>query len=300
MLLAADTNRIVTFVSEYLGIDSWKDVLSIVLDVGIIAFLIYWVYKVFKDTRAGALARSIVGLFVLFYLAKLLNLSTVSALINVVLTALPVLIVVLFAPEIRKILENIGSRKLSDMLLDISKGKFRAEDETETETKRVIEEVVTAVMHMSETKTGALIVFERKNKLEGWDEQGTPVDAYITSRIVEQIFVPNTPLHDGAILIRNCRISAAQCVLPLTASTAVNRNLGTRHIAAIGASENADCVVVIVSEETGAVSVAIDGKIKRGFDAISLKSVLLEELLTHSEKAENTEKKTKNKRGGRK
>jgi diadenylate cyclase len=278
-LLASSGNGFATFITEYFGIDSWVDVLLIVLDIAIITFLIYETIKIFKGTRAFAFLKSILIILVFSYIAKLLNLSAVSALLNVILNVLPVLAVVLFAPEIRKLREELGNKKFTDILRNVFRSKSADEEEQRKETARIVNETVTAVMHMSESATGALIVFERNNSIAEWETQGTRLDAEITSRLLEQIFVRNTPLHDGAVLIIDGRVYAAQCVLPNTKNKNVSRELGTRHMAAIGASEEADCVVVVVSEETGTVSCAKGGQIERGFTADTLREYLTNELM---------------------
>lgn len=289
-LLASSGNGFTTFITEYFGIDSWVDVLLIALDIAIITFLIYETIKLFKGTRAFAFLKSILIILVVSYVAKLLNLSAVSSLLNVILNVLPVLAVVLFAPEIRKLLEELGSKRFTDVIKNVFRSRSADEEERRRETERIVNETVTAVMHMSESKTGALIVFERNNSIAEWETQGTRLDADVSSRLLEQIFVRNTPLHDGAVLIREGRVYAAQCVLPNTKNKNVSRELGTRHMAAIGASEETDCVVVVVSEETGTVSCTNAGQILRGFTADTLRDYLIGELLPDDGDGDDGEK----------
>ncbi|MBP1588490.1 MAG: diadenylate cyclase CdaA [Clostridia bacterium] len=277
--ILASGNGFTTFITEYFGIDSVLDIFLIILDIAIITFLIYETIKIFKGTRAFALLKSILLILVLSFIARLLNLNAVSSLLSVILNVLPVMAVVLFAPEIRKLLEDLGNRKFTDVIRNIFRSGGAESEQRKKATLGMINETVTAVEKMSGTKTGALIVFERKNSIAEWDSQGTLLDADVSSRLLEQIFVKNTPLHDGAVLVRDGKIYAAQCVLPNTRNKNISRELGTRHMAAIGASEELDCVVVVVSEETGTVSCTEGGKIYRGLDAEALRKFLEEKLL---------------------
>ncbi len=279
-----------TFITEYFGIESVLDLLLIILDIAIVAFVAYQVLKLFRGTKAAALVRSLIIILAMSVLARVMNLRVVSAILNVVLNVLPVLAVVLFAPEIRKMLEVLGSRKAGEAIRSIFKSRSAADEQKKVEMNRIIGETVSAVGNMAKTKTGALIVFERKNNISEWDAQGTKLDAVVSARLLEQIFVKNTPLHDAAVLIREGRIYAAQCVLPNTKNKDLNRELGTRHMAAIGASEEADCIVVVVSEETGTISCTKEGQIMRGLDINTLRTFLVEELVPKDAPAD-TEKK---------
>lgn len=279
VFLAVGLDRVVTFIAEYLGISSVLDAVLTLLDVAIISFAVYKIIELFKGTRAVALMKGIMFLFLLAYLSRIMKLNTVSALFNIILSVLPVLAVVLFQPEFRKLLEGMGKNKLSDIFKNIfdfrDEGTLAAKN---TEIQRIIDETADAVFDMSKKSIGALIVFERGNDIKEWDSQGTLLDSVVTSRLLKQIFIPNTPLHDGAVLIRKGRVYAAQCVLPLTGNTGVSRELGTRHRAAIGATEVADCVVVVVSEETGVVSFVKNGVIMRNMTGDALKSLLEDNL----------------------
>ena len=277
--ILASGNGFTTFITEYFGIDSALDVFLIILDIAIITFLIYETIKLFRGTRAFALLKSILLILVLSFIARLLNLNAVSSLLNVILNVLPVMAVVLFAPEIRKLLESLGNRKLTDIIRNIFSSGGAESEQRRIATMNMIGETVAAVEKMSAAKTGALIVFERKNSIAEWESQGTRLDADVSSRLLEQIFIKNTPLHDGAVLVRDGRIYAAQCVLPNTKNKNISRELGTRHMAAIGASEELDCVVVVVSEETGIISCTEGGRIYREMTADSLREFLEEKLL---------------------
>ena len=272
-------NRVMTFIAEYLGIDSVFSAILTVLDIVIVSFLVYKIITLFKGTRAASLMKGILFFFIIAFVARAIKMNTVSALFNIILSVLPVLVVVLFQPEFRKILEGMGNNNVTDIFRNFI--NLRDSDSVaavNAEMQRIIDETADAVLDMSKNRIGALIVFERQNDIKDWDAQGTLVDAAVTSRLLKQIFVPNTPLHDGAVIIRRGRIYAAQCVLPLTSSTNVSRELGTRHRAAIGATEAADCVVVVVSEETGIISFVKNGVIMRNMTVDALKSLLEDDL----------------------
>jgi len=283
-----------TFLIEYFGIESPYDVALIILDIAIVAFVSYHILKLFRGTKASALVRSIILILVMSLAARFLNLRVLTTILNVILNILPIIAVVLFAPEIRKMLEGLGSRKAGDAIKSIFKFKDTSDEQKRIEMNRVIGETVAAVGNMSKSKTGALIVFERKINISEWDAQGTKLDAVVSARLLEQIFVKNTPLHDAAVLIRNGRIYAAQCVLPNTKNKDLSRELGTRHMAAIGASEEADCIVVVVSEENGIVSCAKDGQIYRHLDTNSLRTFLVDELVPK----ETVKKEDRKNKGG--
>lgn len=279
----------ISYISGYLGINSVLEAILMVLDIAIVAFAIYKIVTLLKDTRAFSLLKGIIFIFLANYVAKLLKLNTVSAVLSIVLNVLPVLIVVLFAPEIRKILEGIGRKKFTDILRSIL-GKSAVSDEETAEIKRIVGETIDAVTAMSKTKTGAIIVFEINESVKNWDKQGTIIDARLSSRLLQQIFVVNTPLHDAAVIVREKRIYAAQCVLPLTENASISLELGTRHRAAVGASENADCMVVVVSEETGIISLAQAGKLTRNISPDYLKILLLDGLMPVNYASKKTKK----------
>ncbi len=284
-------DRMVEFIAQYLGIDSVWGAIITVLDIAIVSFAVYKLIQLLKNTRAVAILKGIIFIFIFSYIAGAIKLNTVSTVISTVLGILPVLVVVLFQPELRKMFENMGKNSVAGVLRNLFTVQDEAAVETKNnETRNIIEATVDAVFSMSKTYTGALIVFERNDDLKDWDAQGTVIDAEISSRMLKQIFVHNTPLHDGAVLIRNGRIYAAQCVLPLTSNTTISRELGTRHRAAIGATEERDCVVVVVSEETGIVSFVKNGVIMRNMTGEALKS-LLEDCLLEKMPEQNVKEK---------
>ncbi len=301
-------DRIFEFIAESLGIDTVLSAVLTVADIAIISFAIYKIIQLFRGTRAVSILKGIAFIFIFSYIARLIQLNTVSTVISTVLNILPVLIVVLFQPELRKIFEGMGKNgSVTQVLKSIFNIRdAEAIDEKNQKMSKIIDDTVDAVFSMSSTYTGALVVFEKTNDIKDWDSQGTIIDAEFSSRLLKQIFVHNTPLHDGAVLIRDGRIYAAQCVLPLTTNTSISRELGTRHRAAIGATEERDCIVVVVSEETGIVSFVKNGVIMRNMTGAALKCLLEDNLLEAVVTGAVTEKKKSGisklfgKRGGKK
>ncbi len=235
------------------------------VDIGIIAFIIYKAMNLIRETRAEQLLKGIVLLIIATKVSEFLQLHAVFWLLKNTMTVGVIAILIIFQPELRRVLEHLG------------RGKFFAKhDISEEDVENMIDEIVSATGDLSRVNTGALIVLEREIGLNEYIETGTPIDAVVTSRLLENVFVPNTPLHDGALIIRKNRIVAASCYLPLTQSQHLNKDLGTRHRAAIGITEISDSIVIIVSEETGVVSLAIEGKIQRYLDAKALKELIME------------------------
>ncbi len=235
-----------------------------VLDILVVAFFLYRIYILIRDTRATALLKGLIflGLFTVF--AGWLQLHVVSWILDKLMTVLIVALPIVFQPELRRALEQIG------------RGKFYVSSRmmNEVEWDRVIDDVVEAAMTMSANKIGALLVFERSVGLDDRIDTGIRIEGLVSKELLGNIFIVNTPLHDGAVIIRESRIMAAGCLLPLTRDHSLSSELGTRHRAAIGMSEQADCIVVVVSEETGIVSYTYGGHIYRGQDAESLRNVL--------------------------
>ena len=231
-----------------------------VLDILVVAFFLYRIYILIRDTRATALLKGLVFLGFFTVLAGWLQLHVVSWILDKLMTVL----IVVFQPELRRALEQIG------------RGKFYVSSRmmNEIEWDHVIDDVVDAAMVMSANKIGALIVFERSVGLDDRIDTGIRIEGLVSKELLGNIFIVNTPLHDGAVIIRENRVMAAGCLLPLTRDHSLSSELGTRHRAAIGMSEQADCVVVVVSEETGIVSYTYGGHIYRGQDAESLRNIL--------------------------
>lgn len=238
-----------------------------IIDIAIIAFVIYKLFSLLRNTRAEQVLKGLI--FVLFFasIADILNLNTVSWVMNQFLTVSLVFIIVVFQPELRSALERLG------------RGRSLFSSEKILRDERSIDELVSAMSSLSRQKIGALVVLEREVGLSDIIESGTKLDSDISSELLINIFIPNTPLHDGAVIIRKNTIAAAACYLPLSSSNTIAKELGTRHRAAIGISEKSDCLVVIVSEETGNISVAENGKINRYFDEESLRIRLKNELV---------------------
>ena len=240
-----------------------------VVDILVVAYIIYRVMKLLKDTSAARLAKGILILVLIMLFASFLRLTMISWLLRNALSVGVFAVVVIFQPELRRLLEQIGKGNLSRMLIP---------DTDPSVVESMIVATVSACADMSRTKTGALIVFERKERLGEIIATGTRVDAAPSAELIKNIFFKNAPLHDGAVLIEGDRIVAAKCILPVTQSD-VPKSFGTRHRAAVGMSETADSVLVVVSEETGAISVAIGGMLKRHLSPEILQKMLESELL---------------------
>ena len=237
-----------------------------VLDIVIVAYLVYKILGFIQETRAQQLVRGLVVLGIVFFLSDFLKLYLLNWLLRNFVTMGLFALIVLFQPELRRGLEQLGRR-------NIVSGQFRSLDKENA--IEVVKEIVAAVDDFSATRTGALIVFERETMLNDIIETGTIVDARISVRLLGNLFYEGSPLHDGAVIIRGDRIHAASCVLPLTEKKNIGRNLGTRHRAGLGVSEVSDALVIVVSEETGVISVAENGNFRRFMDLKSVEKKLL-------------------------
>ncbi|BFL76845.1 TIGR00159 family protein [Finegoldia sp. BIOML-A3] len=236
-----------------------------IIDIAIVAVCIYKLYMMIKETRAEQLVKGLVIIFIFVKISDSLKLYTVNWVLENMMTALAIMIIVVFQPELRKILETIGrSNILTKSFADIRGEKV----------DKCVEEIVHAVFSLSRQKIGALIIFERSTGLGDVVETGTVLNSAISSELLINIFIPNTPLHDGAVVIKNDTIKAAACFLPLSTEQSISKELGTRHRAAIGMSEKSDCLALIVSEETGGISIAEHGKINRYVDEPTLTKIL--------------------------
>lgn len=248
----------------YIG---WMDI----IDVIIVTYLLYKVIGLVRETRAQQVLKGIVVLLVLTPLSEWLQLDALNyILVNVMQIGIIALIIV-FQPELRRVLEKMGRFNVSSI--------FKSEQGTGSfDMDETIESIAISAGNMSFSKTGALIVIEKETKLGEIAGTGTMLDAVISTQLVENIFFHNSPLHDGAMIIRKNRVVAAGCYLPLTENNTIGKHFGTRHRAGIGISETADCVVVIVSEETGNISVAMSGRIESNFTPDTLRKKLAQEL----------------------
>lgn len=248
--------------------------ISAIIDILIVAFLLYRTYKLIIETRAELLLRGIIFILLLIPISYIFNLTMVYTIISKTITIGVLTLVIIFQPEIRRMLEHIGRSAFSDR---------RVLRDTDILT-RVVNDIVVAMDNLSHSKTGALIVIEQDTGLGDISETGTKIDALVSTSLLENIFVPNTPLHDGATIIRGDRILSSGCVLPLTANKDISKKLGTRHRAALGLSEVSDSLILIVSEETGTISLALNGKLVRNYDKDRLQKILVKILTTKIER----------------
>ena len=248
-----------------------------IIDILVMAFIIYKALEFLRDTRAGQLIKGIIILIAIYFVADWLELATIEWLLKTIVNSVIIVAAVIFQPELRRILEKVGRTGFkTTQLLD---GKQDAMVTT-------IEKVTRAAGTMQDQKIGALIVFEGKTQLGEIINTGTIIDAKPSASMINNIFFPKSPLHDGAMIIRDGRIYAAGCILPLTQRDDISSNLGTRHRAAIGMTENSDAVVLVVSEETGIISIVSNGQITRDYNAISANQELCR-LLLSDEQMEN-------------
>ena len=242
------------------------------VDIIIVALLIYGVVKLVRETRAGQLVKGLFLLVILFIISSYFNLVMVSRVLAYFFQFAFVAILIVFQPEIRKALEQVGRNNVGQSIAAVVTGRDRSYDRAQI--RKAINAVVDGVGILQQLKMGALIVFERKTKLGDIIETGTQINCEPSGQIVGNIFFNKAPLHDGAMIIRDGMIHAAGCILPLTKNTSVSAELGTRHRAALGVSEESDAVVVVVSEETGQITVAVNGVLARRFTRDTLRDVL--------------------------
>ncbi len=247
-----------------------------ILDILIVAYVIYKAIGFFKETRAKVLIKGLLLLFGLWILAQWLDLISIKWLLMKFFDYAIIAVAIIFQPELRHALEHVGHSSFSPF----TGGQTSKETEA---TFKAIEEISKACSVMSEQKIGALIVFERSTPLGEIMATGTKVDAAISQEIVGNVFYPKSPLHDGGMIVKENRVAAAGCILPLTSNNQLSKELGTRHRAAVGVSETSDAVVVVVSEETGTISICINGVITRNYNQITLKEKLYAELITVEE-----------------
>lgn len=252
-----------------------------IIDILVVSFIIYKAIEFMRETRSGQLVKGIVVLFCVFFISSAFNLVTIKWLLVQIFDYALVIVALVFQPELRRMLERVGQSNITTI------GKMQNYDAKNKAISDCIDSVCKAVSNMSDKKIGALIVFERKTMLGEIVNTGTVIDAAASYEMIGNIFFPKSPLHDGAVIIRDGKLYAAGCILPLTSNNGLNSQLGTRHRAAIGMSENSDAVVLVVSEETGTISLAVNGAIKRDYNAVTLKEELYNQLLTIEEKSNN-------------
>ncbi|MDR1570551.1 MAG: diadenylate cyclase CdaA [Oscillospiraceae bacterium] len=236
-----------------------------IFDVLIVAYLVYKLLMLTWETRASQVLKGLAVMLVVSWLSDLLKLRALNWIIMLIVNSGAVVVVVLFQPEIRRALEQLGSTNLID--------RVRVSPEQD-DSVHIILELISTMTNLARRKVGALIVIEQRTGLKDVIESGTNVDAVISAPLLENIFEPNTPLHDGAVILRGARIVAAGCILTLSEDRGISKELGTRHRAALGITELTDAISLIVSEETGIISVARNGKLTRHLDTNSLKQLL--------------------------
>ena len=252
----------------------WSDY----LDIAVVAFLIYKLLPLVRAPGTMRIARAVIAVMVVAGLAAALRLYTLSFILNQFMAVGLLALVIMFQPELRRMLDRLGSVKFRALF-----GYTKPTQDLET----VIAQTVMACEIMSRERVGALIVFAREARLDDYFKTGTPIDGQVTEQLIRNIFFVKAPLHDGAMIIRDGRIAAAGCVLPLSDSSHLSADLGTRHRAGVGMSEVSDAVVVIVSEETGTISVAVDGMLKRHLAPQTLERLLYNELSADPEEEES-------------
>ena len=257
------------------------------LDVAIVTLLLYSAIKLVRETRAGQLIKGIILLVVLFLISSQFDLLMLNAILRAFLSSGIVIVVILFQPEIRKALEQVGHSKVAKSLASAVGEKDK--EEGKAAARKAIEGVVDATQ-IQQLRMGALIVFERQTKLGEIVSTGTVVEAAPSAQLIANIFFNKAPLHDGGMIIREGQVYAAGCILPLTSNENVSAELGTRHRAALGMSENSDAVVVVVSEETGQISIAMAGKLTRNYNRVTLREVLERELIGSPEDASGSKR----------
>lgn len=264
---------------------------SLILDIVIVIFLAYELLRIVKDSRAWQLVKGIAFLVIATALSGLLKLHILNYILSTVMDWGVILIIIIFQPEIRRALEQLGGTNKFSRFFGFDKDII-------TKTKEDIYKVVIAVYELAQKRTGALIVIERDIQIKDIIATGIPLDSEVSPQLLVNIFVPNTPLHDGAVVISNNRIAAAACMLPLAGDQDIAKELGTRHRAGIGISKESDSLAIIVSEETGKVSVAKDGTLIADVREDALKKILISNIVTkrlNEAKANEESKKIKEK-----
>ena len=259
--------------------------ISLIIDIAIVIFLCYCFFRIVKGSRAWQLIKGIIFLIIATWLSGLLNLKILNTILTGIMNWGVIAVIVIFQPELRRALEQLGTNKCAKF--------FGIDKDIATKTKEDIYKVVIAVQELAKSKTGALIVIERDINIQDIIATGIPMDAEVSPQLLVNIFVPKTPLHDGAVVISNNKIAAAACVLPLANDADIAKELGTRHRAAIGISKESDSIAVVVSEETGKVSVAKDGTLIADVREDVLKKILITNIVTKRFTVDKKVKKSK-------
>lgn len=261
------------------------ELVTLIIDITIVIFLMYCFFKIVRGSRAWQLIKGIALLIIATWMSGLFNLKILNWILTGIMNLGVIAIIVIFQPELRRALEQLGTNKLTQF--------FGIDKDLSTKTKEDIYKVVIAATELSKAKTGALIVLERDIKIQDIIATGIPMNAEVSPQLLVNIFEPKTPLHDGAVVISGNKIAAAACVLPLADDKDIAKELGTRHRAAIGISKESDSIVVIVSEETGKISVAKDGTLIADVREDVLKKILISNIVTKRFSVEKKERKSK-------
>ena len=259
------------------------ELVTLIIDITIVIFLMYCFFKIVRGSRAWQLIKGIALLIIATWMSGLFNLKILNWILTGIMNLGVIAIIVIFQPELRRALEQLGTNKLTQF--------FGIDKDLSTKTKEDIYKVVIAATELSKAKTGALIVLERDIKIQDIIATGIPMNAEVSPQLLVNIFEPKTPLHDGAVVISGNKIAAAACVLPLADDKDIAKELGTRHRAAIGISKESDSIVVVVSEETGKISVAKDGTLIADVREDVLKKILISNIVTKRFSVEKKERK---------
>lgn len=268
-------------VAEYLRLITLSDM----VDILILAFLLYQCINLLQWTNAAKVAKALLFLVIFLWLSYQFNLNALNFVLSKAVELGFLALVILFQPEIRRFLEQVGSSGRSSLT------RFFRDDTPSSELERAISETVSAYAEMSKNKVGALMVFERDTKLDNIISSGTAFQSTVNSELLKNLFYNKAPLHDGAVIVRRGRIAAAGCMLPMSDSMSLSKDLGMRHRAGLGMSERSDAVVAVVSEETGAISIMLRGNLRRHLSPVTLDRVLRNELLPSDGEAEGRERK---------
>lgn len=263
-----------------LSLNNPWSIITLIIDIIIVIFLIVKVVKILKGSRAMQLIKGILFLIIITWISGIFNLQILNYILTTIMTYGVILLIVLFQPELRRALEQLGSSNKWTKY-------FGLEKDIISKTKEGIYKIVLAVVELSKNKTGALIVIERDIKLKEIISTGVTLNAEISPQLLVNIFTPNTPLHDGAVVIKDNKIAAAACMLPLANDEDIARELGTRHRAAIGMSKESDAIIIVVSEETGRISIAKEGTLIADLKEEAIKKILISNIITKRFKEED-------------
>ncbi len=259
------------------------------LDVILVAFVIYSAIKLIRETKAIQLAKGVLLLVAVYFVVTLLDMETSKYILSLIFGNLLIILVIIFSPEIRHALESVGRSSVSN--INLFNLKNRDEAVMQEQIKNSINSVCRACSDMSDKQIGALIVMEKETKLGGIAKTGTFLDANVTAELLCNIFFPKAPMHDGAVIIKDGKVVSAGCILPLTGYNNISSDLGTRHRAAIGMSESSDAIIIVVSEESGHISVAEKGRLKRNISGGDLRELLTKTFVKDTDKENSKIKK---------